>query len=64
MNDKILKPCPFCGGKAVCNKHHNRYKEWHLVSCPNCHISQTGNSFEFAFEAEEAWNRRVTDEKT
>lgn len=54
-----LKPCPFCGGEAVVAKHHNRFTEWYLCSCPKCHISQTGSEYGFRFEAVEAWNRRV-----
>lgn len=58
-----LKPCPFCGGEAVLKKHHNRFIDWFSVSCNKCHISQTGNYFGFGFEAIEAWNRRVQDDK-
>jgi Lar family restriction alleviation protein len=57
MND--LKPCPFCGGKAIVEGHHNRFMEWYLCSCPECHVSQTGNEYGFKFEAIEAWNRRT-----
>ena len=58
-----LKPCPFCGAEAVVTKHHNRFTEWYLCSCPKCHISQTGSEYGFRFEAVEAWNRRVNDGK-
>lgn len=58
-----LKPCPFCGGEAVVTKHHNGFTEWYLCSCPKCHISQAGSEYEFRFEAVEAWNRRVNDDK-
>ena len=56
-----LKPCPFCGGEAVVTKHHNRFIDWYLCSCPKCHISQTGSEYGFRFEAIEAWNRRADD---
>jgi Lar family restriction alleviation protein len=56
-----LKPCPFCGGKSIITKHHNRFCEWWIVSCPKCHISQIGSEYEFSFEAIEAWNRRAND---
>ena len=56
-----LKPCPFCGGEAVVTKHHNRFTEWYLCSCPKCHISQTGSEYGFRFEAIDAWNRRTDD---
>lgn len=54
-----LNPCPFCGGEAIVLKHHNRFMDWYLCSCINCHVSQTGKDFEFKFEAIEAWNRRA-----
>ena len=57
--DHVLKPCPFCGGEAIVNRHHNRYVDWWLVSCPKCHITQAGSEHEFSFEAIEAWNRRA-----
>ena len=55
-----LKPCPFCGGESVVTKHHNRFTEWYLCSCPKCHISQTGSGYGFRFVAVEAWNRNET----
>lgn len=58
-----LKPCPFCGGEAIVNRHYNRFSEWWIVSCPNCHITQAGNGYEFSFEAIEAWNRRADDDR-
>lgn len=54
-----LKPCPFCGGEAVCMKHFNRIVDWYLCFCKECGISQTGSKYEFEFEAIEAWNRRA-----
>lgn len=56
-----LKPCPFCGDKPTVKMHKNRYSDWWIVSCPKCHITQTGNAHEFRFEAVEAWNRRAND---
>ena len=58
-----LKCCPFCGGEAVCIKHGNHFTEWFLCICPECHVSQTGNEYEFRFEAIEAWNRRAESEQ-
>lgn len=57
MNE--LKPCPFCGGKAIVEGRHNRFMEWYLCACPECQISQTGKQYSFRFEAIEAWNRRA-----
>ncbi len=56
-----LKPCPFCGGEPIVTGHHNRFTEWYLCSCPQCHISQTGSEYGFKFEAIDAWNRRQND---
>ena len=54
-----LKSCPFCGGEAIVKGHHNRFMEWYLCSCPECHVSQTGSEYGFKLEAIEAWNRRA-----
>lgn len=54
-----LKPCPFCGGEAFLEKHHNRFIDWWIVGCTQCNIKQCGRIYEFPFEAIEAWNRRA-----
>ena len=35
MNDK-LKPCPFCGGKAIYTDNYNNDGTGHCVYCENC----------------------------
>lgn len=59
-----LKPCPFCGGKAVMISEpiaHDRF----LVACKNrgdmCKCEPCTNWFATREEAAEAWNRRVND---
>ena len=54
MIDK-LKPCPFCGGKAIlsADKHYNIYSVW----CDEC-CAGTSNYGEEK-EAIDAWNSRV-----
>ena len=58
-----LKPCPFCGGKARVRMYSNSWVDWWLASCPQCHISQTGNGYEYEVEAIKAWNRRADKER-
>lgn len=61
MEINVLKPCPFCGGKANIDRDYtnNAY-----VYCTKCEIStriyMTGlNSLTGTQQAIEAWNRRV-----
>ncbi len=53
-----LKPCPFCGGKAVLNTGYPMGL-W-TVRCNECRgkISR----YHSRKEAEAAWNRRIYDE--
>lgn len=61
VEEKIeLKPCPFCGGKAVIV---DRFCDCVAVACTTCRastiaieISKTYNADE---KAAEVWNRRV-----
>lgn len=47
-----LKPCPFCGGKAV------RYGgKWHRIKCTVCK-AETDRYLKTIEEAESKWNRR------
>ena len=53
-----LKPCPFCGGKAIleCEEEMGIGPEW-LVVCLGCHME--GAWFSSKAKATEAWNTRV-----
>ena len=59
-----LKPCPFCGGKAVMISEpytHDRF----LVACKNrgevCKCEPCTNWFDTPEEAAEVWNRRENE---
>lgn len=57
MDDIILKPCPFCGGKA---KFSLLFSNYH-VTCTECLgavVPEKGMKKEAAAKA---WNTRVTD---
>ena len=63
MNDK-LKPCPFCGGKAIYTDNYNGDGTGHSVYCDNCGAGGaiiTGASPELILKlkAIEAWNTRT-----
>lgn len=60
-----LKPCPFCGGKAIIARTKKTLRNQYAVSCVNsrCIAERLSNPFVMHFltetEAIEAWNRRV-----
>ena len=67
-----LKPCPFCGGKAVLSNYrmvpHEKTNipepeicdgKWHFVWCEECRAH--GNDYLTNEKAIEAWNRRVSE---
>lgn len=53
MNDK-LKPCPFCGGKAILDETNENEV---FVGCYNCY-AHTG-LYCYEKDAIEAWNNRI-----
>ena len=61
MSDIKLKPCPFCGGKAIfglgeeLRKKYQRNDDW--VKCSWCG-SETA-CYDTPEKAAEAWNRRM-----
>ena len=71
-----LKPCPFCGGKAVFKVGCKKGRITLRIACKRCHAKSkrydseaSGNEYETQtyFEvikkkAMEAWNRRANDE--
>ena len=56
MSETVLKPCPFCGGKA---KERYEYLNGVFVRCNECGIST--HVFSSQGAATRAWNRRVGD---
>lgn len=65
-NMEKLKPCPFCGGKAIIKRFANP-KHWYCVECEDCHCRTDGfvHNRREASDAENkeanavVWNRRV-----
>ena len=56
MSKTILKPCPFCGGKA---KERYECLNGVFVRCNECGVST--DIFSSQVDAIETWNRRVGD---
>lgn len=54
----VLKPCPFCGGKADINRCGNRWQAW----CRHCATIQMGEFYDTEADAIAAWNRRAGDD--
>ena len=60
MSMKVIKPCPFCGGKALlqnCGWPHHVY-------CTECGAQTTSILFDKEGKAEaiKKWNRRANDD--
>ena len=56
-----LKPCPFCGEKAVLQRYFDSYEEIAFyVACSgeSCEVSPITNDFKTEQEAIDAWNKR------
>ena len=68
MNNKELKPCPFCGGNNVLIRPFLNGKRWNLAHCCakddngnlTIVIDVYGNSRD---EVIKRWNRRVENER-
>ena len=59
---KQLKPCPFCGGKAVLIPNEDTpFTIGPWVECPHCHVGQQYVSM-YEDDAIAAWNRRANDD--
>ncbi len=66
MQPLPLKPCPFCGGKAIMMKRAigvpgtQGYDWWHSVGCLDCNggVGYDDNRFREKEAALKAWNRR------
>ena len=55
-----LKPCPFCGGKAIID-HFMRPKDEWRVMCVRCSARLGRNAGLDKKEVTEVWNRRAED---
>lgn len=53
---KMLKPCPFCGGRAVIFQTYNNL--W-MVQCQDCLNGTRPYPAEYIQDAARAWNRRT-----
>lgn len=67
MSKKLveLKPCPFCGGKAVRVKRDKVYfGESYYVQCNNikCNVRPCTSAYDRLCDATQVWNRRAKDE--
>lgn len=66
MQDKMLKPCPFCGGEARIVVLKKGFKSIIVCMTPECgfrrHSHNNGDTDENAARRlAAAWNRRVSD---
>lgn len=67
MSNEELKPCPFCGGKAVCSAFATDYPTEHsraYIQCENCgaEIHKDGRVPEtkkMQNEITKKWNNRI-----
>ena len=69
MENKILKPCPFCGGEARIVVLKKGFKSIIVCMTPECgfrrHSYNNGATDEtVAQRLIAAWNRRANDDKT
>ena len=61
-----LKPCPFCGGKAVVVSNYNPERMLYAIQCHNhdgCDVLPITYESEDIRTAIEAWNRRVENDR-
>ena len=67
MKDYNLKPCPFCGGKAVLSHKTEWDNQCSYVYCIKClsRIAGVPVSSEYSSDerAIEAWNRRTGEQE-
>lgn len=52
--EKTLKPCPFCGGRAV-------FSSWGMCRCWCMECKAKTEDFILQRDAIKAWNRRIND---
>ena len=54
-----LKPCPFCGNKAVIKSRPDKYGDRYYVMCGKCETKT--HIFEKCVDAVELWNKRTNN---
>ena len=59
MNDNELKPCPFCGGKAILRNVDDAWDSSVYVECQACGASTKMWPYVFEFEEPGAVSRAV-----
>lgn len=63
MSEQKLKPCPFCGGKAILKINHGFNRE--IISsfayCEECGVATRSYALEKTSIG--AWNRRTYEQK-
>ncbi len=60
LNNYDLKPCPFCGNKAVIKSRPDAYGLRYYVMCGKCETKTY--MFEKCEAAVELWNRRINND--
>ena len=61
MRELELKPCPFCGGKAIKSAFSwGNIDDEYTIECTVCRVRTTVSKLE---EAIKLWNRRVKNER-
>lgn len=58
MKEPVLKPCPFCGGRAVYNRTNAPYLEHAMWSAACSYGHAWSPDMESKKDAAEWWNRR------
>lgn len=62
MSKTVLKPCPFCGGKAEAFESVAYGRTERYIQCINCEIRTQAVPFRQKGVATRAWNRRVSEQ--
>ena len=65
MKNKEIKPCPFCGARAILlsNYNHSNGRNYFFITCDECGV-ETPRIYQKPDYAVECWNRRTDDDRT